>query len=121
MGQDNSLINADNAGTPTSKVVTLRFMSPEGVGSTIKADFINKTVEVENHTDVILFTAFGVVTNPTWKQFEEFLESRVVPKTRDRLEIALKAIGVPFWDPMLIIRKTEGRMLHDDFYIEIEE
>lgn len=104
-----------------NKPVVLWFMSPKGVGTVIEADFVNKVVKVENHTDIIPLTAFGVIKNPTWEQFEKFLESRVVPRSRDRLKMVLDEIGVQCWDPMLIIRKTEGRMLHDDFFIEIKE
>lgn len=36
----------------------LEFRSPRGLGTTIVADFQNKQVQVTNHTDVILDTAF---------------------------------------------------------------
>jgi putative transcriptional regulator len=30
-------------------------------------------------------------------------------------------LGLPFYDPILIIQKTEGRMAGDNFWIRIEE
>lgn len=102
------------------KIVTIKFMSPLGLGSVIKADFINKTVEVENFTDKIPLTAFGVNKNPTWENFERFLEDRVLPRTRDKIKICLDDIGVPYWDPILIIKKTQGRMSFDQCWLDVE-
>lgn len=39
---------------------------------------------------------------------------------RDKMKIHLQALGIPFYDPMLIIEKTGGRMAEDDFWIDIE-
>ena len=43
----------------------LYFKTPRGLGTTIHADFLHKTIQIENHTDRILDTAFGVNTTPT--------------------------------------------------------
>lgn len=99
----------------------LEFRSPRGLGTTIVADFQNKQVRIANHTDVILDTAFGVNLHPTWEEFEKFLESRCVPKTRHHLDWALEEIGVDHYDPLLIIEKTAGRMAEDDNWLEIIE
>ena len=32
----------------------------------------------------------------------------------------LEGLGIPFYDPILIIEKTAGRMAEDDFWIKIE-
>ena len=32
----------------------------------------------------------------------------------------LRELDLPFYDPMMIIEKTEGRMAEDDFWIQIE-
>ena len=37
------------------------------------------------------------------------------------MKIMLEALNLPFYDPFLIIQKTEGRMAEDDFWIQIEE
>ena len=80
-----------------------------------------KTIQIENHTDRILDTAFGVNTTPTWKDFETFLEDRCFPRTRDKMKLVLEDIGLPFYDTFMIIEKTQGRMAEDDFWIRIEE
>ena len=52
--------------------------------------------------------------------YEEFLESRCFPRSRDKMKIILRDLGLPFYDPFLIIQKTKGKMAEDDFWIEIE-
>ena len=53
-------------------------------------------------------------------QYLEFLESRCFPKSRDKMKLVLKDLRLPFYDPIMIIEKTEGRMAEDDFWIRIE-
>jgi putative transcriptional regulator len=36
------------------------------------------------------------------------------------MKIGLRELGIPFYDPLLIIEKTAGRMAEDDFWIRIE-
>ena len=68
-----------------------------------------------------LACAFGRNENPDYKDYEEFLESRCFPRTRDKMKIMLEELNLPFYDPFLIVQKTEGRMAEDDFWIQIEE
>ena len=60
------------------------------------------------------------VEDPTIEDYNEFLESRCFPRTRDKMKLVLRDLGIPFYDPYLIIQKTEGRMAEDDFWIRIE-
>ena len=55
-----------------------------------------------------------------YNQYIEFLESRCFPESRDKMKLILKDLGLPFYDPIMIIEKTEGRMAEDDFWIRIE-
>ena len=79
-----------------------------------------RKVKVKNYTDKIMFRAFGVVETPDYDQYLEFLESRCFPSSRDKMKPILKDLDLPFYDPMMIIEKTEGRMADDDFWIRIE-
>lgn len=79
-----------------------------------------RKVKVKNYTDKIMFRAFGVVETPDYDQYLEFLESRCFPSSRDKMKLILKDLDLPFYDPMMIIEKTEGRMAEDDFWIRIE-
>ena len=64
--------------------------------------------------------AFGADNSTDYEDYEEFLKSRCFPETRDKIKIQLDALGIPFYDPMLIIGITQGRMAEDDFWIIIE-
>ena len=79
-----------------------------------------RKVKVKNYTDKIMFRAFGVVETPDYEQNLEFLESRCFPSSRDKMKLILKDLDLPFYDPMMIIEKTEGRMAEEDFWIRIE-
>ena len=56
--------------------------------------------------------------NPNWKQFEIFINDRVLPRTRVDLNKALEVIGVDHYDPFLIIEKTKGKMEGDKYWIK---
>lgn len=99
----------------------LNFMDLNGICTTIYADFRTETIRIENHTDFILHRAFGINESPTWKDFEYFLEERCFPRTRDKLKLVLKDVGVDSYDPLQIIRKTQGRMADDTQWIEFVE
>ena len=62
----------------------------------------------------------GRNTEPSFDDYEEFLRSRCFPETRDKMKLELKRLGLPFYDPLMIIEKTEGRMADDHFWIRIE-
>lgn len=87
----------------------------------IDVDSMNRKVFIKNYTSNIMYCAFGININPTYKQYENLLESRCFPRTRDKMKIELEALDIPFYDPMLIIEKTKGRMAGDDFWIMIEK
>ena len=99
----------------------LNYKNPHGLCTIIRADFQKETVEIENHTDVILHRAFGVNQSPTWQDFQDFLEERCFPRTRACLKLVLRDVGVDFYDPLTIISKTQGRMAEDNQWIEIVE
>lgn len=87
----------------------------------IDVDEVQQKIRIKNYTNNIMFRAFGANTNPNYVDYEEFLKSRCFPETRDKIKIQLDALGIPFYDPMLIIGKTQGRMAEDDFWIMIEK
>lgn len=78
-------------------------------------------VTIINHTDDLLDRAFGINEHPTMRDFNDFLESRCVPRTRDHLKLYLDFIGVDHYDPLLIIEKTKGRMAEDNKSLIIVE
>ncbi|SKA68991.1 putative transcriptional regulator [Eubacterium uniforme] len=86
----------------------------------IDVDEVSREVKIRNYVDNTLYRAFGVNTEPSFEEYEDFLESRCFPRSRDKMKIELKKLGIPFYDPIMIIEKTEGRMADDKFWIKIE-
>ena len=106
---------------PENKLkLRLWYMYENIICTVIDVDEINRIVEIRNYTDNTLFRAFGRNTSPDYSDYEEFLESRCFPKSRDMIKTEYERLGVPFYDPILIIEKTEGRMSEDHFWIRVE-
>ena len=87
----------------------------------IAADETAKKLRVENLVSDFLKLPFGNNQNPSWEDYLHFLESRCIPKTRAGLQEYLEAIGVDRYEPLEIIRKTQGRMAGDDLWLTVEE
>ena len=97
----------------------MNFMNHNELCTIIDIDFRHEKIAIQNYTDKIPLRAFGVVTDPSWADFEYFLEDRCFPRTRDHAKEILREIGVPFYDPLLIIEKTKGYMAGDYQWILI--
>ena len=96
------------------------YMHEQEICTLIDVDELRKRVRIKNYTDNIMFQAFGNLKEPTYEDYEVFLESRCFPKSRDKMKLILKDLDLPFYDPLMIIQKTEGRMAEDHFWIQIE-
>ena len=101
--------------------MTILVCTPRGVGTVIDADYKKQTIKIENKTKRLLDTAFGVKQNPTWQDYEAFLEERCFPRTRDKLKLVLKDLKIDCYAPLHIIRKTQGRMHDDHMWLEIQQ
>lgn len=86
----------------------------------IDVDEAKQLVKIVNYTPNVQFRAFGSNENPGFGDYQEFLESRCFSRSRDKLKIILDDLDLPYYDPFLIIKKTQGRMAEDDFWINIE-
>ena len=98
----------------------LCYMYHSFVCTIIDVDEMERRVVIHNYFTNPFYRAFGINTEPTYEDYEEFLESRCFPETRDKIKLELKKLDIPFFDPIMIIEKTEGRMAEDDFWIKIE-
>lgn len=96
------------------------YMYEESACTLIDVDENNRRILIKNYTNKVMFRAFGKIENPTFEQYEEWLESRCFPKERDKMKLVLQELNLPFYDPLLIIEKTEGRMAEDKFWVKIE-
>lgn len=107
-----------NRKPPKEYTMRMTYMYLQYPCTVIDVDFQNERVTVKNRTDDVLHRAFGAVEQPTWQQFEAFLQDRCFPKTRGNLKTALRDLGLHAYDPLQIIEKTEGRMADDNMWIK---
>ena len=98
----------------------LYYMNKQNICTIIDVDVMKQKIKIKNYTNNLIYRAFGRNENPTFKDYEDFLKSRCFPETRDKLKLVIEDLNLPFYDPFLIIEKTEGRMADDDFWIKIE-
>lgn len=111
----------DTANQHGHELLILHFYDGDALCTKICADRTTRTLAIENHTADVLQAAFGVNQNPTWNDLQELLESRCVPRQRDGLRYYLAELGLEKYDPLEIIRKTEGCMAEDNCRLVIVE
>lgn len=97
------------------------FYNSDRLCTKIDVDIKNKVLSVENYTENVIETAFGVITSPTWEDFIEFLEDRCFPRNRQNLKLELKELGLDEYDPLKICLATNGRNYKDSAWMHFEE
>lgn len=97
------------------------YMYRSMVCTVIDIDDRLRNIQIKNYVDDPQYCAFGVKVNPEYEDYLEFIESRCFPRTRDKMELHLQELGLPFYDPLMIIMKTEGRKAEDAFWLRLEE
>lgn len=102
-------------------LLILHYYDGDTLCTKICADQNARQLVVENETDSILSTAFGVNLTPNWEDLMTFLESRCIPRQRDGLQYYLAQLGLERYDPLEIIRKTSGRIAEDAGWLKIME
>lgn len=95
------------------------FMNRDYLCTRIDIDFLHEKIYIQNYTDQIILRAFGVIEHPGWNDFQYFLEDRCFPRTRDHAREILRDMEIPFYDPLMIIEKTDGYMEGDHQWILI--
>ncbi len=103
-----------------TRPLRLKYMHGDKLCTIMDVDELRQEIDILNFTDHVMFRAFGANENPSWEDYQNLLKSRCFPENRDKMKLVLKDLDLPFYDPLLIIRKTEGRMAEDDFRILIE-
>ncbi len=106
---------------PPRMKMRIWFMYRHLVCTIIDVDELSREIEVTNYMDDPLYRAFGNKLAPDYEDYEAFLESRCFPRTRDKMKLHLKELGIPFYDPIMIIKKTQGRMAGDYFWLKMEK
>lgn len=105
---------------PLQVPLRLYYMFHQEICTIIDVNEREKEVVLHNFVDENIYRAFGVIEKPTFDQYIDFLKSRCFPEDRNHLKLYLKELNIPFYEPLLIIEKTNGRMADDDFWIKIE-
>lgn len=105
---------------PREYPLRLWYMEGDHVCTIIDVDEWQRKVKIQNYTRNYIKRAFGREEHPTYEDYESFLESRCFPRDRDKMKLMLRDLDLPFYEPFMIIEKTEGRMAEDDFWIRIE-
>lgn len=103
-------------GAKRSRIVYV-FADREEPATVIDVCGLTREVKITNLTDEMLSRAFGIKEDPGWEDYEYFLESRCMPRTRYGIREELKGIGLDFYDPFLIVQKTRGRVYEDHQYL----
>ena len=80
-----------------------------------------RSVTFENHSDDVILVAFGVKTSVTYEDLEEFYESRCFPRERTNAKGLLRRLGLDFYDPELICRKTHGQQFDDFMWLQFSD
>ena len=103
-----------------SETFTLRmtYMYRQYPCTVIDVDFMNRKVLIQNKTRDMLHRAFGVVENPSWEDFERFLEERCFPASRGNAKDILRELQLTSYDPLQIVEKTGGRSADDDMWLK---
>ena len=105
--------------SPEGCSMRMIYMFKQHPCTVIDIDFLKQKIYIQNKTDDIIHRAFGVVENPTWEDFELFLEDRCFPRERGNCRSILRSMGLTDYDPLQIIEKTQGRMAEDKQWIKI--
>lgn len=105
---------------PLNEDYTLRidFMFKQKVCTEIYVDFIDEKINICNRTDDIIKRAFGINENPTWQDFNDFLEERCFPKSRAMCKSILRELKIDSYDPLQILELTNGRTADDNQYLK---
>lgn len=93
------------------------FADREVPATIIDACHFTEKVKIVNLTDDMVSRAFGVEEKPDWNDYEEFLESRCMPRTRYGIREELRSIGINSYDPFQIVQVTRGRVYDDHQYL----
>lgn len=96
------------------------YYDADNLCTSICADFTDKILYAENHTEDLIKTSFGKKEIPLWEDFLSFLEERCIPRERAGIREYLETIGIEEYDPIEIIYRTAGRMAEDQQWLKIE-
>ena len=99
----------------------LQYRSNGTLTTEIWVDYRTNSVRIKDYTDDVWETAFGANKNPTIKDFEDLLEDRCFPRSGDAMKLRLRELGLGYYEPLEIVKKTKGAVKGDYFTLEVVE
>ena len=94
---------------------------PETLIADIWYDIGSRKVEYKVYTDILYKKPFGSKTEVTFKDLDEFVESRCFPRERFNCDEVLEACGLDSYDPYAIIKINRGNCGEDHLYLRYAE
>lgn len=79
------------------------------------------SVTSKNYIDFVVFLPFGVKTEATVDDLEEFFEERCFPRERANCKDILRELGLDCYEPELICRKTHGLQFDDFIWLQFSD
>lgn len=104
----------------TFAIRQIDYMYKDKLCTVIYADVQKQSIVIENKVRDMLHCAFGCNQQPTWTDFEMFLESRCFPSTRDRVKDILRSLNLETYDYWQIVQVTQGRMAEDKQWLRFK-
>lgn len=108
-----------NAKPEHSYTMRMTYMFDKRPCTDIDVNFLDRKISIKNYTDDLLHRAFGVITTPTWDDFEDFLQYRCFAKTRGDAEDLLNVLGISSYDPLQIVEATRGKTADDNMWVKV--
>lgn len=99
-------------------VMRIDYMWKQYICTEIYVDFCQERIQIINRIGDWTKCAFGKVENPSWDDFQFFLQSRCFPESRGNTRQILHKMGLSSYDTLQIVEKTEGRTPDDNQYLK---
>ena len=81
----------------------------------------NGAVMFENHSNFPLELPFGVMTSATEDDLEDFYRERCFPEERSNCKDLLRQLGLDYYEPEQICRKTHGLQFDDFLWLQFSD
>lgn len=102
-----------------ANILNFEYLMEDEVMSKVSVNFDTGEIDVENYTDLLMFTVFGLREH-TVDVLNDFFEDRCFSRHRPDVNILLDLIGLKQYNPLDIVKVTHGRTTHDTLWIRFE-
>lgn len=78
-------------------------------------------VTFKNYIEDFIWNPFGVAKVATYEDLIEYYKERCFPEERSNCKTVLKSIGLDYYDPEMICRKTHGQQFDDFIWLQFSD